>query len=188
MSNIIDHFGFLPIERKIEWDTGKAIPLVDISDRIKKIFKKTNENGYIYPPETSRYKANPIDKNGRLLFSDELEWEEVHKTRRPALLHKLPVSHKIELYATPIETDFRKGDGAFLIHFIGFLFGFRLQFKDWWHDGRIYMRGRCWVIVNNKVDKYISTAYTDPIHTNGIGSDLQLIIWCLMDALKWPGS
>jgi hypothetical protein len=59
----------------------------------------------------------------------------------------------------PIETDFRNGDGAFLIHFIGFLFGFRLQFKDWWHDGRIYMRGRRWVVINNKVDEFVSTAY-----------------------------
>jgi hypothetical protein len=95
MSNIIDHFGFLPIEREIEWDNGKAIPLEDISDRINKISKKTNEDGYIYPPETSRYRANPVGKNGKILFSDELEWKEISKTRRPALLHKLPISHKI---------------------------------------------------------------------------------------------
>ncbi len=160
MSNITDHFGFLPVEQEIEWDSGKAIPLVDISDRIKKILKKANEDGYIYPPVTSLYRAKSIEKNGRLLFSDEVEWERVPKTSRPALLYKMPVSHKIELYTTPIESDFRNGDGAFLMHFIGFLFGFRLQFEDWWHDGRIYMRGRHWAIVTiTKIDKYMSTAY-----------------------------
>ncbi|MCX5827057.1 MAG: hypothetical protein NTV58_03525 [Deltaproteobacteria bacterium] len=158
MSQVIDHFGFLPLDRILEWDTGRAIPVEDISDHIEKVSQKTNEDGYLYPPETHRYRSNKTDKNGKLLFSTEMEWKKVPKTRRPAFLHKLPVSHNIELYSTPIENDFRHGDGGFLLHFLGFLFGFRLQFKEWWHEGRIYLGGRRWVVVQPGVENLAITA------------------------------
>lgn len=161
MTHYSDEIGFLPVDREIEWDSGKAFPVENLSAIMEEILKETNKDGFVYPVQTNRYSSNPIDKSGKIIPSDELVWIRVPKTRRPALLHKLPISHKIEVNTRLVENDFRNGDGGFLMHFLGFVFGFRLQFKDWWQDGRIYLGGRRWAIVQENVEhKYISSAYS----------------------------
>lgn len=49
-------------------------------------------------------------------------------------------THNLETYLQPLEPDFRNSDGAFLIHLAAYLYGVRLQFHDWWFDGRIPMK------------------------------------------------
>src|SRR5690242_12867201 len=40
-------------------------------------------------------------------------------------------SHILEVTETLL-VDFREADGAFLMHLAAYLYGFRLQFQDWW--------------------------------------------------------
>jgi len=155
-----DQFGFLPINREIVWDCGKVRPLINLSDRIREVMNVTNKDGFVYPPAVVSITASLKSNGAKVIPREEARWVEIPKTRRTALLHKLPSSHTLILDTEPIEADFRTGDGAFLMHFVGYVFGYRLQFEDWWHDGRVYMKGRRWVFVRKGVEKnLISQAY-----------------------------
>jgi hypothetical protein len=155
MNTINDYFGFLPINKTIEWNYGSATPTHDFDRMILNIKEHVNADGYIYPPSIAEYIAESPE-------STKDSWTEIQKTSRPALLHKLPISHQIKLTygENNSKEEFRNNDGAFLMQFIGFLFGYRLQFRDWWHDGRIFMKGRRWSILKPGTEsKFISKAY-----------------------------
>ena len=57
--------------------------------------------------------------------------------------------------------DFREADGAFLMHLAAYLYGYRLQFHDWWLDGRIPMkRGTHHIIIPDSIaEQFFSVAY-----------------------------
>lgn len=57
-------------------------------------------------------------------------------------LHHLPVraSHTLCLSDPYTIEELRRGAGAFIMHLLGYLFGIRLQFSDWWFDGRVPIR------------------------------------------------
>ena len=132
-----DSFGFLPVNRIIEWDNGKAMPISDIKGVISEVQKEINEDGFLYPPMSETYTTNIIDRGGKTIPTDKATWRVKLNSSRPALLHKLPISHKIELSKPHNPESFRGKDGGFLMHFIGYLFGYRLQFEDWrlaWSD------------------------------------------------------
>jgi len=155
-----DFFGFLPVNRLIEWNSGRAIPISGLGEIISEIQEEVNEDGFIYPPVTETYTTNLIDRDGKSIPIEKARWTPKPDTKRPALLHKLPVSHKIEIDKFDDCESFRDKDGGFLLHFIGYLFGYRLQFIDWWHDGRIYMKGRRWAKLKHGVEfDFISRAY-----------------------------
>ena len=119
-----DYFGFLNLEKEIEFDGGKIHPIDEYSKSVEWIEECKHEDGFIYPPQIETVILNPIT----------MEEESVKpKTKRPALLHKLPASHGLTLNV-PIDRD---GDAGFIIHLVAYIYGTRLQFHDWWHDGRV---------------------------------------------------
>lgn len=79
-------------------------------------------------------------------------------TETPIFL--LPASHVLEV-TEPLMGDFRKEDGAFLIYLAAYLYGYRLQFQDWWVDTRISIRtsSHCAVVSTETARKFFSVAY-----------------------------
>lgn len=125
---VTDSFGFLRNQWKLEFEGGCVEPVPEYQQRLASVGQLVNQDGFIYPPETVRMTADPMTMQ---------PLKEIPKTRRPALLHQLPVSHTLSLSGVSSIDGLRAGPGAFLIHLLAYLFGTRLQFYDWLFDGRI---------------------------------------------------
>ena len=136
MENNKDLIGFLPRKISIEFDGGRFRALDSFDEVAKHLRLRTNRDGYVYPPQTVSVVASQV-ADGRLLQDNEKKWEEVPNSERPALLHRLPASHELSISNPPVGLIFRESDGAFLMHLASYLFGVRLQFHDWWFDGRV---------------------------------------------------
>ena len=126
-----DRFGFLNRKWTIEFDGGTVSPIPEFDEIAAQVHKHTNEDGFLYPPLTQRVRWNPRTKKS---------YKKIPRTKRPALLHRLPASHELCLSTSSTIEDIRKGSGAFVIHLLAYLFGTRLQFHDWWFDGRVPIR------------------------------------------------
>lgn len=126
-----DRFGFLPYKRTIEFEGGKISPLPEFEEISSWIDKYTHEDGFLYPPIVSSWMVDPITMK---------PLRKIPKTERPAHLHRIPPSHEICLSDLDIHEDIRKGPGSFIVHLLAYLFGVRLQFYEWWVDGRLPIR------------------------------------------------
>jgi len=150
-----DKIGFLPIKYRIEFDGGAFIPLPKFDEGKRIIDNCKNRDGFIYPPTI-------VMKQG---FSPpgehkETEWKDIPNTERPALLHKLPASHELSITNDPVDVDFRKSDGAFLMYLASYLFGVRLQFHDWWFDGRVPIKRSHNISINKQTESnFFSHSY-----------------------------
>jgi len=123
-----DYFGFLPSRWTIGFDGGKISPIPDYDEAAAWVDKYVNEDGFLYPPFEHRVEVDPITTK---------YLKEIPKTERPAHLHRIPASHELCLYDSGTSEDIRPGPGSFVIHLLAYLFGIRLQFYDWWIDGRV---------------------------------------------------
>jgi hypothetical protein len=130
--NVIDKFGFMPKKWSLFFDEYEIIPVDDYDEVKKCIDEYTNKDGFYYPPLVHTVKLDPITGEPK---------EKISKTERSAHLYPLLPSHVIKIKRTikPLE-QLRKGPTGFIIHLLGYLFGRRFQFYDWWFDGRIPMR------------------------------------------------
>jgi hypothetical protein len=118
-------FGFLPHKGVIEYEFGKIVPTPEFDQIAKAIKKRLHEDGHFYPPIVD----HPIvlGKTAKA----------VQNTKRPAHLYGLPASHDLCVSLTRAEPNIREGSAGFIIHLLAFLFRTRLQFADWFSDGRI---------------------------------------------------
>jgi len=151
-----DRIGFLPIKHKIEFDGGAFIPLPEFDKTKRIIDNMKNQDGFIYPPTILMKRGfSPPGK------TDEIEWEDIPNTERPAFLYKLPASHELFITNDPADVDFRKNDGAFLMYLAAYLFGVRLQFHDWWFDGRVPFKSTHNIYVSKQVESdFFSHSYS----------------------------
>ncbi|MGE0825629.1 MAG: hypothetical protein AB7G75_02800 [Candidatus Binatia bacterium] len=117
-----DLIGFLPVDHDVLFDGGRFSVLDDYASSLQYIEACKNRDGYLYF----------IEKRGRTS-------QDVPQTERPAPLFRLPPSHHLVLAQRPEGNALRNRDGAFLMHLAGYLYGYRLQFHDWWFDGRVRM-------------------------------------------------
>jgi hypothetical protein len=124
-------FGFLPNKWTIEFDGGKISPIPEFDNAAAWVDKYTNEDGFLYPATMQRVEVDPITMKPS---------KYIPKTERPAHLHRIRPSHKICLSTSGLPEDIRKGPGSFIIHLLAYLFGVRLQFENWWVDGRLPIR------------------------------------------------
>jgi len=109
-----DKFGYLPYGFEVNFSGGKIIPRPHFDKAVQLMRRRTHTNQYVYPPRKAK------------------------STPRAASLHHLPSTHTLELDGRfPNQEQVRYGDGGFVIHFLGFLYGHRCQFYDWWVDGRV---------------------------------------------------
>jgi hypothetical protein len=123
-----DYFGFLPWKWALEFEGGKILPHPEFEETAAWLDKYTHEDGFLYPPIEHRRVVDPITIK---------PLRKIPKTKRPAHLYQIPPSHEISLSDLDILKDIRKGPGSFLINLLAYLFGVRLQFHDWWVDGRL---------------------------------------------------
>lgn len=128
----LDYFGYLGKKESYIFDGGKITVVDDFDSAWNWVKKYANRDGFVYPPSQRNYRRDPITREGK---------EIVPNTERPALLHNMPVSHSIELIDGGGVDEQRKGPSGFLIHLLGFILGYRLQFHDWWLDGRVPIHG-----------------------------------------------
>jgi hypothetical protein len=126
-----DYFGFLPHKWTIEFDGGRISQVPELDEVSASIRKDTHEDGFLYPPIEYRAKVDPVTLK---------PLEKIPKTERPAHLYRIPRSHELSLSAFGTPDDIRKGPGSFVIHLLAYLFGVRLQFHDWWVDGRLPLK------------------------------------------------
>ncbi|MBI3661146.1 hypothetical protein HY230_11845 [Candidatus Acetothermia bacterium] len=123
-----DSFGFLKYKDSIKFYGGEVLPAPDYQKAESWIDKYIHQDGFVYPSMS--------------WVVNERTGEKISKTERPALLYKLPASHELRLSTPGTTEELRKGSGAFIIHLLAYLFETRLQFHDWWFDGRIPIQSR----------------------------------------------
>lgn len=128
---IVDRFGFLDWGRAIEFKGGSIAPVPEFKETADLVASCTNQDGFLYPGMSQQVIVD-LKTNQTL--------KEIARTRRPALLHRLPASHTLRLCDPGTTEELRQGSGAFVVHLLGYLFGTRLQFWDWWFDGRVPTR------------------------------------------------
>ena len=129
---LIDEFGFLKMNNPLEFDIYKLQPIPNYDKQLSVVNKHLHKDGFYYTPTQKSYRWN--------LKTGKLNRNALPNTTRPALLHKVAVTHQV-LSSKEITSDqFRKTDGYFLLSFLGFIFDTRLQFWNWWWDSRINIK------------------------------------------------
>lgn len=128
-----DTFGSLQYDRQIVFAEGAIQPLPEYAEVVEALRMGTHPDGFIYPPfVVTKQLTRPMADR-----SDEKAWAEVPGSQRPAPLFRLLPTHELRLSRDPLGGKFRENTGGFLLHLLAYLFGARLQFHDWWVDGRI---------------------------------------------------
>jgi len=133
--SIIDEFGFLPVKLKFDSADYVIYPVDNFDELEKDIKKYVNLDGFIYPPQIYSAELDPVtfQKISRIPNSE-----------RPAHLYRMPASHNIESKQDDDKNkeDVRSTFFSFIMHMLGYIYGTRLQFHDWWFDGRIAFEGQ----------------------------------------------
>ena len=129
-----DFFGYLPLERSLVLSFGSVEPLPELPGVVKWIEKYANIDGYFYADGIHTRRSHDGGKT----------FKRVPKSTRPALLHRLPATHKLELPTHPDDREAaRYGIAGFVMHMAAFLYGRRCHFYDWWLDGRMSLKSTC---------------------------------------------
>ena len=82
------------------------------------------------------------------------------KTKRPAHLYHINPSHNIIVESTQEIEELRSSSTGFLMHLLGYLYGVRLQFHDWFVDGRVPIKLQHNISVNDECAKdFLFTSY-----------------------------
>lgn len=144
-----DKFGFWKINKTIAVCEYNIQPLNNFSETKAELKKYQNKDGFIYPPCSNWYQFSNGVKKQITLYKCQ-EWPNTIRenslgkllpsTQRPALLHGQFPSHQISSDKHSNLQKFRRGDGNFIINFLSFLYQTRLQFHDWWWEGRINLK------------------------------------------------
>lgn len=136
MANIAEpiRFGFLSERLETTFSHGSIAPVSNFEQVAKAVSKLLRKDGYYYPPT----------EPDRVIKSGSKVARTIPKTKRPAHLFCVPASHTLHITPIRSETKVREESAAFIIYLLAFLFETRLQFEDWYIDGRIPIRpGGC---------------------------------------------
>ena len=155
-----DEFYFLSRCRGvIEFRGGRITPVSNLDALIEETMKEVNEqDGFLYPPITRTWRVeHEITDEGIIPTSRT----PIRGSRREAHLFQLPITHILTIECPRTHLDFRHGDGAFILHLLGYLFGTRLQFKNWSIDMRIPIGKSTtdFFLLPDSVKDFLSTAY-----------------------------
>jgi hypothetical protein len=144
-----DRIGFLDVPMSFTFDGGSLTICPDFDAAKSWVNKNVNQDGFIYPPIVRNVRIYPS--------SGKKTW--LPKTKRPALLHRMPPSHDLALKGARDIQKSRLGLSGFVTHCFGFLFGTRLQYCDWWLEGRIPIKSTSNVYVDRKTaESFVSKA------------------------------
>lgn len=123
-------FGYLPIDVACEFDGGRIMSGTRYADSLTLVQRSAHPDGHLYPPI--------VETRSRGVAGD---WEPVPRSRRGALMQSLPPTH-ILVIDDPSLGDPRLGEAALLLHLLAAMCGRRLQFAEWFVDGRVSIRGQ----------------------------------------------
>lgn len=117
-------FGFLTEKVDVTFSHGSIVPLPDFDLRMGIISKAFHKDGYLYPP---------------LEISNDFENENENakKAQRPFSMYQIPASHELIISPDEPEKNLREESAGFIVNLLALLFKTRLQFEDWFIDGRI---------------------------------------------------
>ena len=142
-----DFFGYLPCKWDIKFEGGSISPIQEFDQVSAVIDKYKDKEGFIYPEDAQQIRSDLSSLPDMFTFEPPSPFFQYVYT-----------SHVLCLRDT--EADIRKGSGAFLIYLLAYLFGVRLQFKGWWHDGRIPVKSTHNIHPTKKtVEKFLSHCY-----------------------------
>jgi len=143
----------------INFQGRKINPVTNLDALVEKTMKEVNEqDGFLYPPITRTWRVEHEFTVEGIIPTSRTP---VRGSRREALLFQLPVTHILTIDHPSTDIDFRRGDGAFILHLLGYLFGTRLQFKDWYIDMRIPIGKSTtdFELMSDSAEHFLSTAY-----------------------------
>jgi len=151
--DIQDQFGFLPNEDTYNLNNCKIEPVDNYKESYGQIKKFVHRDDFIYPPIAYAAKLDPVTFK---------EIEKVPNSERPALIHRLPPSHNIEIknYKGNI-VDSRLGLSSFIINLLAYLYGTRLQFFDWWFDSRIPWELQSFTVTKAKAEDFLNKSISE---------------------------
>ncbi len=130
--HLIDEFGFLRLKSPFNIGGYRIQIIPKYEQQISIIGKYANKDGYYYPPIIKTYKLNvKTNKKSRNAYRN---------TARPASIFRVAVTHQILCESEMSSNQFRESDGHFILSFLGFLYNTRLQFWNWWWEGRINIK------------------------------------------------
>ncbi len=175
----VHQVGFLNVASDFAFEGGELIMSPDFRRARHWVEKYANEDGFFYPPLSHRVSID-IDTGKE---------SKIPKTTRPALLYKMPHSHDLVLKGTGDVQRSRLGLAGFVVHCFAFLFGTRLQFSDWWVEGRIPIKSTVNVhvspkIAENFVSKAIHTRKSFDQRSRMIASNM-LYLYAKSGSLEW---
>jgi hypothetical protein len=140
-----DRFGFLPFEYAIEFEGGTISPVSNYDGIRASVEEHTYDDGFLYPHLTRRVRE--LDEK------TETKWP-------PSLTYQISASHELSLSSAGTLEELRRGPSGFVIHLLAYLFGVRLQFHDWWVDGRMPIRSTHNIHVTKAVaEDFLSNCY-----------------------------
>lgn len=156
-----DLFGPLQHPYSIDFGAGRIDPLPELADLLGGLQRSVHPDGYLYPPRQHQvqyvwprlHRYRIVRATRRLLLRVRAKFgaldpavedaallgqvpKIVPQSTRPAFLWCLPATHSVTVDHS-IDPEFRHGDGGFVIHLAGYLYGKRVQFQDWQFDGRV---------------------------------------------------
>jgi len=129
-----DTFGFIPAAFSIDSQVATVRPLDSLQATLTGLDDCLHPDGFIYPPISCTMEYTLGDRTPR----------KQPRSDRPAPLQGLPATHSLTIATpSPLDEDPRLGVAAFVVHLLGWIYGFRAQFSDWWFDGRVPHKPQC---------------------------------------------
>jgi len=122
-----DSFGFLFEKLNVSFDGGSVTTREDFVKARKWVNSQVNKDGYLYP--STSYAVTKDIKSEK--------WKRVPKTTRPAKFFHMPPSHEISMLNPTDQKSDRYGLAGFVVQSLAFLYGTKLQFWDWFIEGRV---------------------------------------------------
>lgn len=151
-----DKIGYLPYKGSLQFSNGGIYPLENFRVIQEYVNKKLNKDGYFYPPTVETYSQGFKVVNGKLEVFEEL----IPNTKRHAQMFKMPASHELRIINPSNKDDPRNTDGLFITYLIAFIFGIRMQFHDWFFDGRVPVtRHQDFIFIHDATERFIDKAY-----------------------------
>lgn len=147
---MIDYFGFLNYYHSIIFEDVRIVPAITFKKNQNWINEYLNKDGFIYAPLINEVEINLSGEKKRV----------IPNTEKPALLHKIPFSHSINVNKPIYKHNLRKWDYGFLINVLAFVLGTRVQFYNWWFDGRIQIENKEGISISpSSLPEFLSTVY-----------------------------
>ena len=145
----VNQIGFLDVASDFTFKGGTLTLSSEFRKAKRWVERNVNEDGFVYPGTSYKVGMDLETRCGT----------RISKTTRPALLYRMPPSHDLILKGARNVQKSRLGIAGFVTQCFAFLFGTRLQFSDWWVEGRIPIKSTVNVhVAHHAAEEFLSKA------------------------------